>query len=199
MKKAVFATRNKHKVAEVNEIFKKEGIEIELITLAQAGFEGDIEEDGATFEENALIKARAASKALGIAAIADDSGLSVDVLGGAPGIYSARYASTSSGNASDKANVEKLLNELAGVPDSDRTARFVSAVAYVEPDGNEIVVRGVCEGIITRSVMGEGGFGYDPVFFYEPFAKTFGEVSEEEKNSVSHRANALKLLCEKLR
>ena len=171
---------------------------IELVSLRDLGFEGDIVEDGATFEENALIKAKFVCEKYGMPAIADDSGLCVDALSGAPGIYSARYASTDGHNATDEENVEKLLGELKGLPAEKRTARFMCAMALVLPDGRTTGVVGKCEGIITEKVHGNGGFGYDPVFFVEQFGKTFGETTEEEKNSVSHRCNAVKLMKKEL-
>lgn len=194
----VAATRNKKKAAEMKEILTQVGI-TDVITLDEAGVVGEVEETGETFSENALIKARAAFEATGMPSIADDSGLAVDVLGGEPGVYSARYASTNGENADDDANTEKLLEKLKGVPENERTARFVSAIAYIDKDGNEITVIGKCEGIITGSKRGDGGFGYDPVFFYPPFGKTFGEMSEAEKNTISHRAAGIKALCEKLK
>lgn len=196
--KIVAATRNRKKAVEMKDILREVGI-TEVVTLDEAGVEGDVEETGATFAENALIKARAARDATGMPSIADDSGLMVDVLGGEPGVYSARYASTDGENADDEANIDKLLEKLAGVPENERTARFVSAIAYIDADGNEICTVGKCEGIITGSRRGEGGFGYDPIFFYPPFGKTFGELSDTEKNSISHRAAGIKALCEKIK
>lgn len=196
--KIIAATRNKNKVAEMKDILSEAGI-TEVITLDEAGVEGDVEETGTTFAENALLKARAAYMATGLPSIADDSGLSVDVLGGEPGVYSARYASENGENSDDDANIEKLLGKLKGVPENERTARFVSAIAFIDENGNEICTIGKCEGIITGEKRGSKGFGYDPVFFYAPFGKTFGELSEEEKNSISHRANGIKALCEKLK
>lgn len=194
--KIVVASGNAHKVKEISEMLAIDGLE--LVSMRDMGFSQDIEENGSTFAENALIKARAVCGALGLPAIADDSGLCVDCLSGAPGIYSARYASADGENANDAANVEKLLGNLRGVPENERTARFVCAMALVLPDGTEKTVTGVCEGVITREVRGKGGFGYDPVFYYVPYCKTFGEATEEEKNAVSHRHNAVSLLKEEL-
>ena len=190
------ATKNAHKVKELSEMLSIDGIE--LVTLSDMGFTGEIEENGSTFAENALIKARAARDLYQLPALADDSGLCVDALDGAPGIYSARYASEDGENASDAANVEKLLEKLKGIPSGERTARFVCAIALVLPDGTEKTVTGACEGVITSEVRGNGGFGYDPVFYYVPYCKTFGEATEDEKNAVSHRANAVRLIKQQL-
>ncbi|MBR5307270.1 MAG: XTP/dITP diphosphatase [Clostridia bacterium] len=194
--KIVAATNNKHKVKELTALFQ--GSDTELVTLREIGFTDEIIEDGATFLENARIKAMAVHKATGLASIADDSGLCVDALGGEPGIYSARYASEDGENSDDKRNNEKLLKNLDPVPENERTARFVSALCFIDADGTEVSAVGKCEGIITREERGEGGFGYDPLFFFPSFGKTFGELTDEEKNSVSHRANAVKILKEKL-
>lgn len=194
--KIVAATNNKHKVKELTALFQ--GSDTELVTLREIGFTDEIIEDGATFLENARIKAMAVHKATGLASIADDSGLCVDALGGEPGIYSARYASEDGENSDDKRNNEKLLRNLDPVPENERTARFVSALCFIDADGTEVSAVGKCEGIITREERGEGGFGYDPLFFFPSFGKTFGELTAEEKNEVSHRANAVKILKEKL-
>ena len=195
--KVIAATNNKHKVEELRALFSNSG-DIELLTLSEIGFTDEIIEDGNTFLENARIKAMAVHRATGFASVADDSGLCVDALGGEPGIYSARYASENDQNSSDAANTQKLLDKLLEVPDNERTARFVSALCFIDSDGTEVSAVGKCEGIITREVRGEGGFGYDPVFFFQDFGKTFGELSADEKNSVSHRANAVKILGAKL-
>ena len=194
--KIVAATNNKHKVTELTALFENSATE--LVTLREIGFTDEIVEDGATFLENARIKAMAVHKATGLAAIADDSGLCVDALGGEPGIYSARYASEDGENSDDTKNNEKLLSKLDKIPENERTARFVSALCFIDADGTEVSAIGKCEGIITREARGEGGFGYDPLFFFPSFGKTFGELTAEEKNEVSHRANAVKVLKEKL-
>ncbi len=194
--KIVVATKNAHKVKELSDMLALDGLS--LVTLSDMGFTGEIEENGSTFAENALIKARTAARLYGLPALADDSGLCVDALDGEPGIYSARYASADGENASDAANVEKLLEKLKSISSGERTARFVCAIALVTPDGSEKVVTGACEGVITSEVRGKGGFGYDPVFYYVPYCKTFGEATEEEKNKVSHRANAVRLIREEL-
>ncbi len=187
----VIATHNKNKVEEIENILKRifEGFEkdnggFSVITAGQLGI-GEIEENGNTFEENARIKASALT-GKGYIAIADDSGLEVDALGGAPGVFSARY---SGGDSSE--NNRKLLKELDGVPDNERTARFVSVICCILPDGREIMCRGECAGTILREAVGDGGFGYDPLFYYAPMKKTFAEMSPDEKNRVSHRARAL--------
>jgi len=198
MQKIVVATRNKHKVTELKELFSK-FCKFDLITLDEAGFTDEIIENGNTFEENALIKARTAAAALGLCAIADDSGLAVDALGGEPGIFSARYASSNGKNSQDDENIDKVLSNLKEIPEHEKTARFVCAMAYVEPNGKEICKIGTCEGIISSERRGNNGFGYDPVFFYPPLGKTFGELSEEEKNALSHRAKAIEKLAEELK
>ena len=195
--KIVAATNNRHKVVELSALFENTP-GVELVTLKDVGFTDEIVEDGATFAENARIKALAVHNATGLPAVADDSGLCVDALGGEPGIYSARYAGENGENGVDDANTEKLLSKLKDVPAAERTARFVSALCFIAADGAETSAIGKVEGLITREKRGEGGFGYDPVFFYPPFGKTFGEASPEEKNAVSHRANAVLALKKKL-
>ncbi len=186
----VFASNNVGKIREVakilNECFAEE--EIELLSLKDINFFDDIVEDGTTFEENALIKARTVSR-LGYLCIADDSGLEVDALDGAPGIYSARY---SGGHGNDKENNLLVLKNLAGVPDEKRTARFTCAIAFASPDGEEFTVRASCEGRILYGEEGDGGFGYDPLFFVEEYQKTLASVTAEEKNAISHRGKALR-------
>ncbi len=185
--KIVLASRNTHKIAELRILLARlTGRDFELLSLDDIGYTDEIDENGSTFEENAQIKAGVPA-ALGYIGIADDSGLSVDALGGAPGIYSARYAGEPCDH--DKNNA-KLLSELAGVPDEKRTAKFVSVVAAVAPDGDRLVVRGDCHGKILTEPRGNTGFGYDPLFFYEPLSKTFAELGDE-KNAISHRAIAM--------
>ena len=192
--KIVLATHNKHKTREFKRILSTLGIDIEILTLDEIGFSDEIIEDGSTFEENAMIKARCASR-LGYIGIADDSGLAVDALNGAPGIFSARYAGDI---CNDKANNEKLLRELSGVKDDERSARFVCAIACSFPDGkNDFTVKADTEGFITHKESGEGGFGYDPLFFCEKYGKTFAELTPDEKNGISHRGRAIKLFAEK--
>lgn len=195
MKKMILASSNKHKLEEIYEITKEFGIE--LINMYDAGFPNkDIVEDGSTFEENSLIKARSVMKELNLPALADDSGLMVDYLDGAPGIHSARYATD---GRDYKANNEKLLKELEGVPLEKRTARFVSVITIITPDERILSVRGEVEGIIALEEKGTNGFGYDPLFYIPSLKKTFAELTSEEKNSISHRANALKKLKEQLK
>ncbi len=184
-KKIVVATGNAHKLREIAEIFT----EYEVVSQKDMGFDEDVEETGSTFAENALIKARSASKALGCIALADDSGLCVDALGGAPGIYSARYCGT---HGDDKKNRDLLLENMQNV--SNRRAHFTSAVAIVQPDGNEIVVEGKTYGNILYDEQGDGGFGYDCIFESEDLKKSFGLATAEEKNAVSHRFRALQEL-----
>ena len=194
----ILASRNKKKIREMEAILAGHFPDVHILSLDDIGFEGDIEENGSTFEENALIKARAALAASGnrIAAIADDSGLSVDALDGAPGVYSARYAG---GHGDDAANNALLLKNLAHLPEEARTARFVCCIALVYPDGRELTVRGETQGLIIDEARGEGGFGYDPYFYYAPFGKTFSELTAEEKNAISPRGKAIAKLAERLK
>ena len=184
--KLVLASKNPHKLLEMQTILGQLGLEVVL--ERDVGVDVDVEETGTTFEENALLKARAVMEASGMAAIADDSGLMVDALNGAPGVYSARYG----GLDSDPARTALLLHNLEGVPEERRTARFVSAIACVLPDGRVVTARGVCEGRILFETRGSNGFGYDPVFYVPQLGKTFAEADGSEKNAVSHRGNALK-------
>lgn len=188
----VLATGNAHKLFEVGLILKELlGADVEVKMPRDFGFTEDVEEDGATFAENALIKADAIHRALSLPVIADDSGLCVDALGGAPGIYSARYGGE---HGNDQKNNERLLRELDGV--TARTARFVSAIAYVS-DTHRFTVEGEVKGEILDSPRGEAGFGYDPLFYYAPKGKTLAELSADEKNEVSHRRAALAALVER--
>lgn len=190
MQKVVLASGNKHKLEEIQEILKDYRLELE--TMHDAGLvDFEIIEDGDTFEANSLIKAKAVMDELGLDTIADDSGLEVDALDGAPGVYSARYAGE---NADYLANNEKLLKELKDVPDEKRTARFVTVLTMLFKNGDTIVVRGEVEGVIGHEAKGTNGFGYDPLFIVPELGKTFAELEAHEKNALSHRANALKLL-----
>lgn len=196
MIKFVLASRNAHKAREIADILGRSiKFDFEVLTLDDIGFEGEIVEDGATFEENALIKARAAYEKSGLPSFSDDSGLEVDALGGAPGIYSARYASTDGKDADDEENNKLLLKNLEGV--TDRTGRFVSAVAFVDADGS-FTLRGTVEGDILHEKQGNGGFGYDPLFFCREANCCFGILPASEKNKISHRARAFEALAEKL-
>ena len=194
----ILASRNKKKLREVEAILANHFPDVRILSLDDVGYIGDIEEDGDTFEANALIKARAAAEACGhrYACVADDSGLSVDALDGAPGVYSARYAG---GHGDDAANNALLLKNLSHLPVSERTARFVCCIALVYPDGREMTVRGEPEGLIIDEARGNGGFGYDPYFYYQPFGKTFSELTAEEKNTISHRGKAIAKLAEILK
>ncbi len=185
----ILATNNKGKVREMKEIM--EGAGIEVYSLKDKGIEIEVEEDGTTFEENAFKKANEVAKLSGIITVSDDSGLEVYALDMRPGIYSARYAGE---NATSRERNMKLLDEMKDVPDGERGARFVSAVAIVFPDGKSEIFRGEVEGEILREEKGDGGFGYDPLFFYKPFNKTLAEVSLEEKDKVSHRGKAFEKL-----
>ena len=192
--KIVLASRNKKKIAELQTLLGEYIEGIEILSLDDVGILGEIEENGNSFSENALIKARAAAES-GYIGIGDDSGLEVDALGGAPGIYSARYAG---GHGDDEANNQLLLKNLEDK--TDRSARFVCALACVYPDGREdICVIGKAEGEIISEYRGAGGFGYDPLFYFPPLEKTFGELSAEEKNRVSHRSDAIRKMAEKLK
>jgi non-canonical purine NTP pyrophosphatase (RdgB/HAM1 family) len=191
--KIVFASGNKHKIEEFGAILKKYCPNATVLSMKEVGILDDIVEDGETFEENAMIKARTVAK-YGYIGVADDSGLSVDALGGAPGIYSARYAGEP---CDDRKNNELLLEKMNNVPAEKRTAKFVSTIAAVFPDGRKFVARGECPGTILFEYRGTGGFGYDPLFLYEPLDKTFAEVNAEEKNAISHRARAAAAFAER--
>ena len=188
----VIASRNKHKIEELEALLSKYVAGVKLLSLDDVGIVGDIEENGTTFSENALIKARAAASS-GKIGVGDDSGLCVNALGGAPGIFSARFAGE---HGNDAANNEKLLRELSDK--SDRSAAFVCAIACVMPDGREITVEGRAEGTILHSASGNNGFGYDPLFYYPPLDKTFASLSPEEKNGISHRARAVEAFAKEL-
>jgi XTP/dITP diphosphohydrolase len=187
----VIATNNGHKLQEIRDILEND--RRKFISMKEAGIHTDPEENGSTFEENALIKARAACKASGLQALADDSGLEVDALNGEPGIRSARYC-----EGSDADRVDFLLKKLEGVPAEQRGAQFVSAIACVYPDGTEFVVRGICRGEILRERHGNGGFGYDPVFWVPEEGESFSSMPQERKNAISHRANALEITRKEL-
>ena len=190
--KLILATGNKGKVREFREILEPLGYEI--VPQSELGLTLDVEETGSTFEENALLKASAVLQATGHAAVADDSGLCVDALGGAPGVHSARYGG---GKAwTDQQKYEYLLQQMEGV--SDRRARFVSAIVCLFPDGSRITVRGECPGRILTAAAGAAGFGYDPVFAPDGYDESFGQLGPEVKNRLSHRARALAALREKL-
>jgi XTP/dITP diphosphohydrolase len=187
----VIATNNGHKLQEIRDILEND--RRKFISMKEAGIATDPEENGSTFEENALIKARAACKASGLPALADDSGLEVDALNGEPGIRSARYC-----EGSDADRVDFLLRKMETVAKDARGAQFVSAIACVYPDGTEFVVRGICRGEILRERHGNGGFGYDPVFWVPEEGESFSSMPQERKNAISHRANALEITRKEL-
>ena len=185
--KVVLASQNKHKLAEIQAILSR--FDMELVLQSELGLHIDVEETGASFEENSMLKARAVVEATGLPAIADDSGLCVDVLGGGPGIYSARYGAPEC--VTDRDRLNHLLDNLRGVRSEERTARFVCVITLLRPDGSSLVARGSCEGLITFEPRGEDGFGYDPVFYVPAMGCTFAQMGAERKNAISHRANAL--------
>ncbi len=187
METFIMATHNRHKVEELSRILEPMGIHVETAELPE------VEETGTTFEENARLKALSACRATGLPSVADDSGIAVDALNGAPGVYSARYAGE---DATDADRNRKLLDELKDVPEERRSARFVSAICCVFPGGEEIAVTGVCEGSVAFAPRGQDGFGYDPVFLVGD--KTYAELSPAEKDAVSHRGKALRMLKEEL-
>lgn len=195
MQKVVLATGNAGKVRELADLLGDFGLDV--VAQTELGVES-AEETGLTFIENAILKARHAARVTGLPAIADDSGLAVDVLGGAPGIYSARYAGI---DASDQQNLEKLLITLNDVPDEQRKARFHCVLVYMRhaEDPTPLVCHGSWEGQITRETAGAGGFGYDPIFFVPSEGKTAAELTRDEKRAISHRGQALKLLLEAMK
>lgn len=190
----VFATGNAGKVKEIRMIMADTGMEV--VSMREAGISVDIDESGRSYEENALIKARAVAAYTDDIVMADDSGLEVDALGREPGIYSARYLGEDTPYSIKNADI---IRRLEGVADDDRTARFVCAIAAVLPDGRELTTRATIEGRIGYEEKGENGFGYDPIFYVPMFGKTTAELTEEEKNQVSHRGKALELMKEELR
>ena len=192
--KIIAATHNKDKIREIRQILTDAGVHI--VSMSEAGLDAlDVEENGSTFEENATLKAEEVTRLTGMAALADDSGLCVDALAGAPGIYSARYAGP---EADTRANNAKLLEAMRDVPEAERTGRYVSAVALAYPDGRLLVVRGECEGRILFEERGSGGFGYDTLFAPEGSERSFAEMSAEEKNRISQRSRALAQLRDEL-
>lgn len=193
--KVVLASKNPHKLVEISKITEKFGFE--LVLESDVGVDIDVEETGSTFEENSFLKADAVMKATGLPALADDSGIAVDALNGAPGIYSARYGFDES--LDDWGRLQLLLKNTENVPDGQRQAKFVCVITFVTPEGQVIQSRGEIHGELLRAPVGENGFGYDPIFYYPPLGKSTAEMSPEEKNRVSHRANALKGFYEKLK
>ncbi len=187
MMELVLASRNQKKIAEMRRLLSDLS-DVTVLSLDDIGFYDDIEENGNSFAENALTKAKVGA-AHGKIGIADDSGLAVDALDGAPGIYSARYAG---GHATDEANNQKLLADMESIPDDQRTARYVCAVACVFPDGRSFVIQETCEGCIIRDPRGENGFGYDPYFLIPEAGLTFAQMSAEDKHKISHRGKAMR-------
>ena len=189
----VFATGNEGKMREIRQIMK--GIHVELLSMKEAGIEADIVEDGESFAENAVIKAKAVAEKTNHIVLADDSGLEIDYLNKEPGIYSARYMGEDTSYDLKNAN---LLERLEGVPDEKRTARFVCAIAAAMPDGEVSTTAGVIEGRIGYKIEGENGFGYDPIFYLPEYGCTSAQLSEDEKNAISHRGRALAAMREEL-
>jgi len=191
MQNIVVATRNKDKYNEIKEILKD--MPFEVISMDEAGVDltADIEETGKTFEENALIKAKKVCELTGEITIADDSGIEIDYLGGAPGIYSSRFGGK---DATDFEKNKQILEMLEGVPFEKRSARFTCAIAAAYPDGNHFVVKGLCNGYIGYEPKGSNGFGYDPIFFVPEYGMTTAQMKPEEKHKISHRGNALRLM-----
>ena len=193
--RVVLASKNKHKLVEISQITEKFGFE--LVLQSELGVDIDVEETGTTFEENSFLKAEAVMKATGLPALADDSGIVVDALNGEPGIYSARYGFDDT--LDDWGRLQLLLKNTEHVPDGQRQAQFVCVITMVTPEGQTIQARGEIHGELLRAPVGENGFGYDPIFYYPPMGMSTAEMPAEAKNQVSHRANALKVLNEKLK
>lgn len=198
MRQIVLATRNGHKVRELQTLLADLMAELDLEILGMGEFPDlpDVIETGVTFEENATLKAVAAARATGLPALADDSGLAVDVLGGAPGVFSARWAGT---QGQDRANLELLLGQLYDVPDEHRAAAFVCSAVLALPDGTVVVREGRMPGMLAREPRGDNGFGYDPILVVDGDTRTSAELTFEEKNAISHRAKAFRLLAADLR
>ena len=186
------ATGNAGKLRELRRILEAQGHEV--VSQKELGITIEPDETGTTFEANALIKAETICKASGLPTIADDSGLCVDALGGAPGVYSARYCGH---HGDDEANNDKLLDAMKAVPTEQRGAKFVCVITCLFPEGRKIVARGECPGVIARAPHGENGFGYDPVFYLSELGMTYAELPSEQKNAISHRARALQDFCRK--
>ena len=182
--KVVLASHNKKKMVEMRAILSRMGVEV--ISQAEVGLDLEPEETGTTFEENARIKAKAVMEASGLPAIADDSGLMVDALGGEPGVYSARYGGE---GLDDTGRWQLLLKNMAG--QTNRACKFVSVICCAVPDGTELMARGECPGVLAQGPSGDGGFGYDPIFYLPQLGKTMAQLTPEEKNQISHRAQAL--------
>jgi len=193
MKQVIIATKNRGKAKDFEAIFNPFGFEV--LTLHDVAEDMEVEETGTTFEENAILKAEALAERLQTFVIADDSGLEINALNGAPGVYSARYAGL---GKSDEANMEKVLTELAHVDDNKRTARFCCAIALAGPGMDTKTVFGTCEGLIAHDRKGKNGFGYDPIFFVPELGKMMAELQPKEKAAISHRGNAIKKIAKEL-
>ena len=193
--KVVLASKNPHKLVEISKITEKFGFD--LVLQSELGVDIDVEETGTTFEENSFLKADAVMKATGLPALADDSGIAVDALNGEPGVYSARYGFDDS--LDDRGRLNLLLKNMENVPDDERQAQFVCVITMVTPDGKTIQARGEIHGELLRAPVGANGFGYDPIFYYPPMGMSTAEMSSEDKNKVSHRANALNVFYTKLK
>ena len=187
--KAVLASQNRHKLEELRTILG--GLGMQVVPESELGLDIDVDETGTTFEENSLLKAEAVLKAANMPTIADDSGLAVDALDGAPGVHSARYGPKGH-DGTDAERIAYLLENLKDVPDEKRTARFVCVITCLFPDGRKIVARGECPGVILHETRGAGGFGYDPVFYLPEYGMTYAELPPEKKNEISHRGRALR-------
>ena len=193
MSRIVFATGNENKLREIRQIMKD--LKVDIISMKEAGIDIDIEETGTSFEQNALITVRAIWEITGGIVMADDSGLVIDYLNGEPGVYSARYMGE---NTSYTEKNRKILERMADAKGEERSARFVAAIACILPDGKEIVAQETMEGLIAEEIAGENGFGYDPILYLPEYSCTSAQLSDEEKNSISHRGKALRLMREKL-
>ncbi|WP_017472765.1 XTP/dITP diphosphatase [Amphibacillus jilinensis] len=192
MDKILIATKNKGKVKDFKTLFNKQGIEV--ISLLDLDEEiSDVEETGTTFEENATLKAEAIAEIMQMPVLADDSGLAIDALDGAPGVYSARYAGM---EKNDQKNIEKVLNELKNISEQERTAQFVCALALADPNGDTVIKQGYCKGHITLEPIGDQGFGYDPIFKPEHYSYTMAQLTPEQKSAISHRGQALHKLAD---
>ncbi len=192
--KIVLATKNKGKIAEFSGLFRP--LDCEVVSLLDLGDIPTVEEDGATFLDNAVKKAKGYSQATGLIALADDSGLEVDALGGAPGVHSARYAGP---EATDEENNAKLLRELEGMGPEQRTCRFKCVLALYAPGGELLTAEGACEGVVAEQPLGDGGFGYDPIFYIPELGRSMAQLTPEEKNRISHRGRAIRELEPRLR
>jgi len=191
----VLATRNAHKLGELRRILDEAGLEVELVGVDAFPGVADVAETGTTFAENALLKAHATAQATGLPAVADDSGLCVEVLGGMPGVFSARWSGQ---HGADRANLELVLAQIADLPDERRTAHFTCAAAIAFPDGTDRVVEGFLHGTLLRSSRGTGGFGYDPIFLPDGGSRTTAELEPAEKDAISHRGQAFRALAVEL-